>query len=142
MVGNEAGERGGPGHAGTSSHSRESDPHPKNAGSNWSVRRDWRTARTDMGKVRSLQIEDMDKNSSSDGGKMGRLDKRFRKQKWTGFSLLRYREGFPSGSDGKASAYNVGDLGSIPGLGRSPGEGNGNPLQYSWLENPMDREAW
>ena len=46
------------------------------------------------------------------------------------------------GSDSKASAYNVGDLGSIPGLGRSPGEGNGNPLQYSCLENPMDRGAW
>ena len=45
---------------------------------------------------------------------------------------------FPGGSDGKASAYNVGDPGSIPGLGRSPGEGNGNPLQYSSLENPMD----
>ena len=41
---------------------------------------------------------------------------------------------FPGGSDGKASAYNVGDPGSIPGLGRSPGEGNGNPLQYSCLE--------
>ena len=40
------------------------------------------------------------------------------------------------------SACNVGDLGSIPGLGRSPGEGNGNPLQYSCLENPMDRGAW
>ena len=49
---------------------------------------------------------------------------------------------FPGGSDGKASIYNVGDLGSIPGLGRSPGEGNGNPLQYSCLENPMDRGAW
>ena len=49
---------------------------------------------------------------------------------------------FPGGSDGKASAYNVGDLGSIPGLGRSPGEGNGNPLQYSCLENPMDGGAW
>ena len=47
----------------------------------------------------------------------------------------------PGGSDGKASAYNVGDPGSIPGLGRSPGEGNGNPLQYSCLENPMDRGA-
>ena len=47
--------------------------------------------------------------------------------------------GFPGGSDGKASACNAGDLGSIPGLGRSPGEGNGNPLQYSCLENPMDR---
>ena len=46
--------------------------------------------------------------------------------------------GFPGGSDGKASASNVGDPGSIPGSGRSPGEGNGNPLQYSYLENPMD----
>ena len=46
---------------------------------------------------------------------------------------------FPGGSDGKESAYNAGDLGSIPGLGRSPGEGNGNPLQYSCLENPMSR---
>ena len=49
---------------------------------------------------------------------------------------------FPGDSDGKASAYNAGDLGLIPGSGRSPGEGNGNPLQYSCLENPMDREAW
>ena len=46
--------------------------------------------------------------------------------------------GFPGGSDGKESACNVGDLGSIPGLGRSPGEGNGYPLQYSGLENSMD----
>ena len=45
-------------------------------------------------------------------------------------------------SEVKASASNVGDLGSIPGLGRSPGEGNGNPLQYSCLENPMEGEAW
>ena len=45
--------------------------------------------------------------------------------------------GFPGGSDGKVSAYNAGDPGSIPGLGRSPGEGNGNPLQYSCLENSM-----
>ena len=45
--------------------------------------------------------------------------------------------GFPSGSDGKVSAYNAGNPGSIPGLGRSPGEGNGNPLQYSCLENSM-----
>ena len=49
---------------------------------------------------------------------------------------------FPGGSDGKASARNVGDPESIPGLGRSPGEGNGNPLQYSCLENPMDGGAW
>ena len=52
------------------------------------------------------------------------------------------RSGFPGGSDGKASAYNAGDPGSIPGSGRSPGEGNGNPLQYSCLENPMDGGAW
>ena len=50
--------------------------------------------------------------------------------------------GFPGGSDGKASACNAGDLGSTPGSGRSPGEGNGNQLQYSCLETPMDREAW
>ena len=52
------------------------------------------------------------------------------------------RPGKPSNSDGKASAWNAGDLGLIPGSGRSPGEGNGNPLQYSCLENPMDRGAW
>jgi len=50
--------------------------------------------------------------------------------------------GFPGGSDGKESACNVGDPSSNPGLGRSPGEGNGNPLQYSCLENPKDKEAW
>ena len=54
----------------------------------------------------------------------------------TGVYLL-----FPRGSDGKESVCNVGDPGSIPGLGRSPGEGHGNPLQYSCLENPMDRGA-
>ena len=46
------------------------------------------------------------------------------------------------GSDGKVSVYNAGDLGSIPGSGRFPGEGNGNPLQYYCLENPMDKGAW
>ena len=56
-------------------------------------------------------------------------------------SVIRY-SGFPSGSNGKESAYNAGDLGSTPGSGRSPGEGNGNPLQYSCLENPTDRGAW
>ena len=50
--------------------------------------------------------------------------------------------GFPGGSEDKASAYNAGDPGSIPGSGRSPGEGNGNPLQYFYLENLMDRGAW
>ena len=51
-------------------------------------------------------------------------------------------KGFPGSSEDKASAYNAGDPGSIPGLGRSPGEGNGNPFQYSCLKNPMDRAAW
>ena len=50
--------------------------------------------------------------------------------------------GFPCGSDGKTSAYNAGDLGSISGSGSSPGEGNGNPLWYSCLGNPMDSGAW
>ena len=51
-------------------------------------------------------------------------------------------KGFPGGSDSKASAWNVGDPDSIPGLERSPGEGNGNPLQDSCLENSMDGGAW
>ena len=51
-------------------------------------------------------------------------------------------EGFPGSSDGKEFPCNARDLGSISALGRSPGEGNGNPLQYSCLENPMDRGAW
>ena len=50
--------------------------------------------------------------------------------------------GFPGGSDGKETACNAGDLGSIPGSGRPPGEGHGNPLQYSCLENSMDRGVW
>ena len=63
------------------------------------------------------------------------------------FEALRRRWGwwrgaFPDDSDGKESACNARDLGSIPGSGRSPGEENGYPLQYFWPENPMDREAW
>ena len=50
--------------------------------------------------------------------------------------------GFPCGTAGKESACNAGDLGLIPGSGRSPGVGHGNPLHYSYLENPMDRGAW
>ena len=53
-----------------------------------------------------------------------------------------WTQGLPCGSEVKVSASNVGDPGSIPGSGRYPGEGNGNPLQYSCLENPMDGEAW
>ena len=58
------------------------------------------------------------------------------------FVVIHTVKDFPSGSDGKVSAYNVEDPGSIPRLGRSSREGNGNPLQYSCLENPMDRGAW
>ena len=56
--------------------------------------------------------------------------------------LLLLVQGFPGSSEVKVSACNVGDLGLIPGSGRSPGEGNGNPLQYTCLENPMDGGAW
>ena len=58
------------------------------------------------------------------------------------FAIIYLIMGFPGGSDGKESACNAGDPGSIPGLGKSPGEENGNPLHYSCLENPMDRGAW
>ena len=58
----------------------------------------------------------------------------------TGVKMCHFR--FPGGSDGKESAQSAGDPGLIPGLGRSPGEGNGNPSQYSCLENSMDRGAW
>ena len=55
---------------------------------------------------------------------------------------MSYFMDFPGGSHGKTSVYNAGDPGLIPGSGISSGEGNGNPLQYSWLEDPMDRGAW
>ena len=55
---------------------------------------------------------------------------------------LVHQQHFPGGSEGKASVYKAGDLGSIPGSGRFPGEGNGNPLQYSCLEKPMDGGSW
>ena len=64
-------------------------------------------------------------------------------QLYSSFSLyIRIYMGFPGGSVGKESACNAGDLGSIPGLGKCPGGGHGNPCQYSGLENPMDRGAW
>ena len=58
------------------------------------------------------------------------------------YSIGSFVQDFPGGSDGKASVYNVGDPGLIPGSGRSTGEGNGNPLQYYCMENPMDRGVW
>ena len=57
-------------------------------------------------------------------------------------TALCFHLGFPGGSDGTESACNAGDPGSVPGVGRSPGGGNGHPLQYSCLENSMDRGAW
>ena len=63
-------------------------------------------------------------------------------QVWSILSHLPGNKGLPGGSGGKVSTCNAGDPGSIPGSGRSPGEGNGNPLQYSFLENPMDRGVW
>ena len=61
---------------------------------------------------------------------------------WTHLSKPMNVQGFPGDSDGKEFICNVGDPGSVPGLGRSPGEGNGYSLQYSCLENPTDREVW
>ena len=61
---------------------------------------------------------------------------------YLGIKLPKEGKDFPGGSDGKASAYNPGDPGSVPELGRSPGEGFGNPLQYSCLENPKEGGAW
>ena len=58
------------------------------------------------------------------------------------YLILSTEFNFPGGSDSKASACNAGDLGSIPGSGRSPGEGNGNPLQYSYLLSLLDEGAW
>ena len=67
-----------------------------------------------------------------------KLESRLRKE----LSVTSDMQGFPGDSEVKPSASNTGDLGSIPGSGRSSGEGNGNPLQYSCLENPMDGGAW
>ena len=67
----------------------------------------------------------------------------WKKSIWQNLTAIHNKPGeFPHGSDGKESAYNVGDLGLIPGLGRSSEGGNGNPLQYSCPENSMDRGAW
>ena len=61
---------------------------------------------------------------------------------WTELNLTYFKESFPGDSDGKASASNAEDPALISGSGKSPGEGNGNPLQYSCLGNPMNRETW
>ena len=80
---------------------------------------------TGKGKRRQKDIQELEKHweNKQNGNKYIPLD-------------------FPGGLGGKTSVYNVGDLGSVPGWGRSPGEGNGNPLQYYFLENPIDRGAW
>ena len=65
-------------------------------------------------------------------------------QYYTDFKIIYYSYwlGFPGGPDNKESSCNVGDPGSVPGKGRSPGKGNGNPLQFSCLGNPLDRGVW
>ena len=75
------------------------------------------------------------------GRKQGKEKEKEEKQKF-GNQKAGVVEGFPGGSDGKESACSVEDLGSIPGLGRSPGGGHGNPLQYSCLKNPHEQRAW
>ena len=64
------------------------------------------------------------------------------RQAFVSFATVYHFNGFPGGSVVKNPPANAGDVGSVPGLGRSPGEGNGNPLQYSCLGNPMDKGAW
>ena len=78
-------------------------------------------------------------------GRQGRVDwdeGEVESQVWKLSHGISSKVGFPGDSDNKESACNAGDQGSIPGLGRSPGEGNGNPFQYSCLENSMDLGAW
>ena len=80
--------------------------------------------------------------TSPDGQYQNQIDYILCSQRRSSIQSAKTRPGADCGSDGKASVYNAGDLGLIPGLGRFPGEGNGNPLQYSCLENPLDRGAW
>ena len=101
----------------------------------------------------SRNLKDLGGGSTSPGGSQQRLEMTqgkppalgFRGETWgqTGnFTPNLCFQGFPGGSDGKESACNAADLGSIPGLERSPGGGHGNPHQYSCLENPTNRGAW
>ena len=91
-----------------------------------------------------MQIDDSSEKSLMLGKIKGRRD--CQRMRWldsiTVAINMNLGKCFPDGSDGKASVCNAGDPGLIPGLGRSPGEGNGSPLQYSCLENPMDGGAW
>ena len=81
---------------------------------------------------------------ATDGSKEARMytEGDWLERRWTRWGIALCREGVPGGSDGKELTCNARDLGLIPGSGRSPGGGNGNPLQYFCLENPMDRGAW
>ena len=86
----------------------------------------------------------MSKIEQTGGGWAKCVLKKSKEQASSYKTVTRYnvQHDFLGGSDGKASACNAGDLGSIPGSGMSPGEGNGNPFQYSCLENPMDQRGW
>ena len=94
-------------------------------------------------KMRSKILERMMWMKGNPWGKWARIPKRRESGKEKGLiGLCRVDTGFPGGSDGKESACNVGVLGSVPGLGRSLGKGNGYPFQCSCPVNPMDRGAW
>ena len=106
------------------------------------------SARSSSGLGRGVREDDHSGCSEAAGKQPTTFGTRWQEQNWVCFvqisfiTYLPWDWGSPGGSGGKVSACNVGDLGSIPGLGRSPGEGNGSPLQYSCLENPMDGGAW
>ena len=91
-----------------------------------------------FGIVNKAEIDGSYPTPEVRGGSLGELSKYINKY----YNRVRSNLGFPGGSDGKVSACTAGDPGSFPGLGRSPGEGNGNLLQYSCLGNHMDRVWW
>ena len=86
-----------------------------------------------------LKLLILNKDRCSESKLYGSFNPIFRRKKKIALLISLATGGFPHSSFGKESACNVGNLGSIPGSGRPPGEGNGNPLQYSCLENPMER---
>ena len=97
----------------------------------------WRSG-SSLNQAASIQLDDS--KQSPHGSR--NLCRGIKTIKATSATALALPAGFPGGSDSKESVCNAGDGSSLPGLGRSPGEGNGNPFHYSCLENSMDRGAW
>ena len=122
------------------SYANEWEDHSNNWGTTYSLVF-WQclgTVLTPLGMLFSLQIENQGLGEIDLSVILDPIDfNQFMLCLWA----MSFSKGFPGSSDSKASAYNMWDLGSIPGLGRFLGEGNGNPLQYSCLENPMERGA-